>query len=114
MYRGFCGSPYLNHDGKVVALHLGSDHEGQNVSLVKAKPGVHVPLSGQKRSVRITATKVTSSLDKLATKMTSSLDKLIEYVTDLGDVHASTRVGVVLANVPGLYNLISTITLSYA
>lgn len=113
LYRGSCGSPYLNHHGKVVALHLGSEHEGQNVSLVKAKPDAHIPLSGQKRSVRITATKVASSLDELATKMTSSLDEVIEYVTDLGDVHASTRVGVVLANVPRLYDIISTVISSY-
>lgn len=113
LYRGSCGSPYLNSHGKVVALHLGSDNKGRNVSLVKAKPSAHVPLSGQKRSVRITTTKVASALDELATEMTSSLGEVLEYATDLGDVHASTRVGVVLANVPRLYDLISTVTSSY-
>lgn len=28
-YRGSCGSPYVNASGKVVALHLESDNEGE-------------------------------------------------------------------------------------
>ncbi len=86
LYRGSCGSPYVNHRGKVVALHLESDNEGQNASLV-VKPA-------RKRNASTTL------------ELTKRVDEVIDHVTDLSAVYASTRIGVVLANVPDLIELI--------
>lgn len=86
LYRGSCGSPYVNHRGKVVALHLESDNEGENMSLVK-------PIR--------TKRKYASTLD-----LTNTMDKVIDHVTDMAAVYASTRIGVVLANVPDLMALV--------
>lgn len=37
LYRGSCGAPYIDRDNKVVALHLSSMHEGQDISVTKKK-----------------------------------------------------------------------------
>jgi hypothetical protein len=39
LYRGSCGGPYVDHDGLVVAMHVSSMNEGENISLVKSKVG---------------------------------------------------------------------------
>lgn len=82
LYRGSCGSPYVNSREKVVAMHLGSDNEGENVSLVK-------PVRKAAKSASVAT-------------LTDTMDSVIDQVTDMASVYASTRIGVVLANVPDL------------
>jgi hypothetical protein len=86
LYRGSCGSPYLNHR-KVVAMHLSSFHEGRNVSLVK-------PTLGKRRIAAST------------TSLTTAMNDIIDQMTSLSDVHYSTRSGVVLANVPDILEFV--------
>lgn len=37
LYKGACGGPFVSHDGRVVALHLASEHEGNDISIAKTK-----------------------------------------------------------------------------
>ena len=78
LYRGACGAPYVNHSGHVVAMHLSSMHEVKNFSLVKKR----------KRSAR------------KSSATSSQLGDVIDSVTDMADVHASIREGLVLCRQP--------------
>ena len=91
LYRGSCGSPYLDHRGKVVAIHLSSFHEGRNLSLVK-------PTLGKRRIAASTSA------------LTSAMNDVIDQVTNLSDVHNSTRSGVVLANVPDILDYVKSLS----
>lgn len=75
LYRGSCGSPYINHDGHVVALHLASMNESVNYSNVKYK----------KRK----------TIDEFEKRVSESL-------TDMSNVHASIREGLVLRSISTL------------
>ena len=88
LYGGSCGSPYVNCSGKVVALLLESDHQGVNVSFMKTP---------HKRKV---------STAKMLAEISDKVDKFADHVSDISEVHAYNRIGVVLANVPGLMELI--------
>ena len=68
-------------------MHLSSFHEGRNVSLVK-------PTLGKRRSAASTSA------------LTSAMNDVIDQVTNLSDVHNSTRSGVVLANVPDILDVV--------
>lgn len=87
LYLGCCGCPYVNRAGKVVAMHLASDNEGQNVSLVK-------PVSTRAGAATTAAP-------------TSAVETVVDTVTNMAAVYASTRVGVVLANVPEVLELVN-------
>jgi hypothetical protein len=72
LYRGSCGAPYLNHAGKVVAMHISSMHEGKEYSDVKYK---------KRRTVY-------------------ELEKHVDStITDMNEVHANVREGIVLRNI---------------
>jgi hypothetical protein len=76
LYRGSCGGPYIDHQGRVVAMHLSSMHEGKEFSRVKKRP---------KRETVGSLVKLVQEID--------------EQSTDLNDVHNSIRQGVVLSRI---------------
>jgi hypothetical protein len=75
LYRGSCGAPYVDHQGRVVAMHLSSMHEGKEYSHVKKKA-------------------------KTMQALAAAVDAVVEHSTDLSDVHYSIRQGLVLARIP--------------
>lgn len=74
LYRGSCGAPYVDRNGRVVAMHLASMHEGREYSHMNKK---------QKRPTVAT--------------LSAAVDAITEYSTDMSDVHNSVRQGLVLA-----------------
>jgi hypothetical protein len=76
LVRGSCGAPYINHQNEVVAMHLSSIHEGEELSYTKLKKNRYQ--YNQK-------------------EINQRVDELSDSLTDLSDVHQSIRSGVVLS-----------------
>ncbi len=83
LYRGSCGGPYVDHDGLVVAMHVASMNEGENISLVKSKVG-------KKRKK-------------------PTMDDLQSLRSSVNDLHASVREGVVLSRIRAVVDFISAV-----
>ena len=90
LYRGSCGCPYVSESGEVVALHLESIHEGKNISAVKS-----VSAAKKKRNIQLAELK-------------AEVDEVRSVTTDLSDVHASIRQGLVLVNIVRLVTFVDT------
>lgn len=86
LYRGSCGAPYVDHGGRVVAMHLSSMHEGKEFSHTKKKQKT------QKATIA---------------SLSARVDVLSEASTDMQDVHNSIRQGLVLARISELVDFLS-------
>jgi hypothetical protein len=72
LYRGSCGAPYITPEGLVIGMHLASMHEAKNMSLTKKKR------------------------NRASMEDGKGIVDVAESLTDLAEVHASTKVGLVL------------------
>lgn len=84
LYRGSCGAPYIATDGLVIGMHLASEHEGRNVSLTTRKR------------------------NRSSMEVGKTIVDVAESVTDLADVHASVKVGLVLSKITEITLFIAT------
>lgn len=85
LYRGSCGAPYITRNGLVLGMHLYSMHEGKDYSATK------------KRTL--------SRLTMKTLEMTT--DKISDSISDLADVHASIKGGLVLSRCPRVVDFIA-------
>lgn len=85
LYRGSCGAPYITRNGLVLGMHLYSMHEGKDYSATKKRTYSRMTV----KDLEITT------------------DQISETVTDLADVHASIKEGLVLSRCPKIMDLIA-------